>query len=352
MPELTNPPAPPSPLPGRGGKGGWSLSVAPMMDHTDRHFRYLIRQISKGVRLYTEMITDRAILHGDQERLLRFHPCEHPLALQLGGSKPDLLSRAAKIGENSGYDEINLNLGCPSERVKGGGFGACLMLEPDRVAESVRAIKESVKVPVTVKHRLGVDQAEDYLFLSRFVEKLADAGVQVFIVHARKAWLSGLSPKENRQVPPLRYNWVYRLKADFPELAFVLNGGIKNLDQAALHLDRLDGVMLGRAVIEDPFVLAEADQRFFGHAGATSRLEAAHAMINYAQDETKKGVPLWPIARQLLNLFKGQRGGKRWRQHLSMHAVRPEATTDTLAAALSLVRFQDAERLPVNTVTT
>lgn len=313
------------------------VSVAPMLDWTDRHFRYLVRLCSRGVRLYTEMVTDRAILHGNRPRLLDFDPSEHPVALQLGGSDPALLAEAARIGQDWGYDEINLNLGCPSERVQGGGFGACLMKEPDLVAECFAAMREAVQLPVTAKHRLGVDDLENYGYLARFVEKLASVGVEVFIVHARKAWLQGLSPKENREIPELRYGWVYRLKEDFPHLIFVLNGGVKTLDEAGAHLEHVDGVMLGRAVYEDPFVLEEADRRFFGLEHRPQRLQVAQAMIAYAEARLEEGVPLWSIARHMLNLFKGQRGGKRWRRYLSEHAIRPQAKAQVLWEALEQV---------------
>ena len=326
------------------------LSVAPMMDWTDRHFRYLVRQVSRGVRLYTEMVTDRAILHGNRPRLLDFDPSEHPLALQLGGSDPALLAEAARIGEEWGYDEINLNLGCPSERVQGGGFGVCLMKEPELVAECLAAMREAVKVPLTAKHRLGVDELEDYGYLSRWVEKLSAVGVEVFIVHARKAWLRGLSPRENREIPELRYGWVYGLKQDFPHLTFVLNGGVNNLDEAEAHLERVDGVMLGRAVYEDPFVLEEADRRIFGLEHRPERFRVAQAMITYAEARMEEGAPLWPIARHMLNLFKGQRGGKRWRRYLSEHAIRPEASVQVLREALEQMADWQSARRPLTPV--
>ncbi|MER3479318.1 MAG: tRNA dihydrouridine(20/20a) synthase DusA [Meiothermus sp.] len=323
------------------------LSVAPMMGWTDRHFRYLVRRVSRGVRLYTEMVTDRAILHGNRSRLLDFDPSEHPIALQLGGSDPALLAEAARIGEEWGYDEINLNLGCPSPRVQGGGFGACLMKEPERVVECLAAMREAVRVPVTAKHRLGVDELEDYGYLARWVEGLAGVGVEVFIVHARKAWLQGLSPRENREIPELRYGWVYRLKGDFPHLTFVLNGGVKNLDQAQSHLERVDGVMLGRAVYEDPLVLEEADRRILGLEHRPDRFGVAQAMIAYAEARLEEGTPLWPMARHLLNLFKGQRGGKHWRRYLSEQAIRPGATAQVLREALEGVAEVEPARPPV-----
>jgi tRNA-dihydrouridine synthase A len=313
------------------------LSVAPMMDWTDRHFRYLLRLISQCTRLYTEMVVAQSILLGNRPRLLDFSPAEHPVALQLGGSVPEQLAAAARIGEQWGYDEINLNLGCPSPRVQGGGFGACLMLEPERVAECMAAMRQAVRLPVTAKHRLGVDEVEDYRYLARFVERLAGVGVQVFIVHARKAYLKGLSPAENRTIPPLRYEWVYRLKQDFPHLTIVLNGGVRTLDEAQAHLERVDGVMLGRAVYEDPFVLEQADARFFGLNRVPTRLEVAQAMLRYAEAQLEQGTPLWAIARHMLNLFKGQPGGRLWRRLLSERACRRGAGVEVLRQALGVL---------------
>jgi tRNA-dihydrouridine synthase A len=310
----------------------WRLSVAPMMGFTDRHFRFLLRQISQGVRLYTEMIPDQALLHGDPQRFLDFHPQEHPLALQVGGSQPESLARAARLAKAWGYDELNLNLGCPSPRVQQAGFGACLMRDPLRVAECLGAMWEASRLPVTVKHRLGVDELESYGYLASFVERLAQAGVGVFIIHARKAWLQGLSPKENRTLPPLRYAWVYQLKRDFPELLFVLNGGIKDLSEAEGHLRWVDGVMIGRAVCRDPFLLAEANSLVFGLAREVDRVEVVFKMAVYAEEQLQRGVPLKAIARHLLNLFHAQPGGKLWRRRLSelpTHAG-PEALLEAL----------------------
>lgn len=313
------------------------LSVAPMLDWTDRHFRYLVRLISRRVRLYTEMVVDQSILLGNRPKLLDFSPEEHPVALQLGGSVPEKLAEAARIGEAWGYDEINLNLGCPSERVQGGGFGACLMLEPDLVAESMAAMRQAVKIPVTTKHRLGVDEVEDYRYLARFVEKLAGVGIEVFIIHARKAYLKGLSPAENRTIPPLRYDWVYQLKQDFPHLTIVLNGGVRTLEEVQAHLAKVDGVMLGRAVYEDPFVLEAADWMLFGEARATTRLEVAQAMLHYTEAQLEQGTPLWAIARHMLNLFKGQPRGRLWRRILSERACRWGAGVEVLQEALEQV---------------
>ncbi|GIW37209.1 MAG: tRNA-dihydrouridine(20/20a) synthase [Meiothermus sp.] len=316
------------------------LSVAPMLDWTDRHFRYLLRQITRRTRLYTEMVVDQSILLGHRPKLLNFNPEEHPVALQLGGSVPEKLAEAARIGEEWGYDEINLNLGCPSERVQGGGFGACLMLSPDLVADCMAAMRQAVKIPVTAKHRLGVDDLEDYGYVARFIEKLAGVGIEVFVIHARKAYLKGLSPAENRTVPPLRYEWVYRLKQDFPHLTVVLNGGVRTLDEVEAHLKRVDGVMLGRAVYEDPFVLERADSRLFGLAHAPTRLEVAQAMLRYAETQLEQGTPLWAIARHMLNLFKGQPGGRLWRRWLSERACRRGAGVQVLQEALEQVQSE------------
>ena len=313
------------------------LSVAPMMDWTDRHFRYLLRQITRETLLYTEMVVDKSILLGNKPKLLDFNPLEHPIALQLGGSTPETLAEASRIGEAWGYDEINLNLGCPSERVQGGGFGACLMKEPDLVAECMAAMREAVKIPVTAKHRLGVDDLETYPLLCRFVERLSGVGIETFVVHARKAILKGLSPAENRTVPPLRYEWVYQLKRDFPHLDIVLNGGVKSLEDAQTHLAHLDGIMLGRAVYEDPFVLAEADQQFYGGGHVATRLQVAGAMIAYAEAQAELGTPLWAVARHMLNLFKGQPGGRLWRRALSERANRRGAGVEVLREALEML---------------
>lgn len=292
------------------------LSVAPMVDRTDRHFRYLVRQVSRGVRLYTEMTVDQGVLRGRRERLLAFHPEERPLALQLAGSDPQSLAEAARIGEAFGYDEVNLNLGCPSEKAQEGGYGACLLLDPLRVAEILKAMVEAVRVPVSVKMRLGLEGQETYPGLAAMVERFAQAGVGVFIVHARSALLS-LSTQANREVPPLRPEWVYRLKGDFPQLTFVLNGGVRTLEAALAHLRRVDGVMLGRAVYEDPFVLAEADRRVFGLGRKASRLEVARRMRAYLEEEALRGTPPWAVLRHMLNLFRGQPGGRAWRRLLS-----------------------------------
>ena len=292
------------------------LCTAPMMDWSDRHCRYFFRQLAPHAVLYTEIVTTGALLHGNLPRHLRFHPAEHPLALQLGGSEPDDLARCARLGEQWGYDEINLNCGCPSERVQRGAFGACLMAEPELVARCVKAMRESVSIPVTIKHRLGIDRLEAYDFVRRFVEVLADAGCSTFIVHARNAMLKGLSPKENREVPPLRYGAVYQLKREFPELTIVVNGGIQTGADAQEHLAHVDGVMLGRTAYHDPFRLAELDAMLFG-GPPVSREEVVARLVNYAREETARGEPLRSIARHLLGLFHGQPRARVWRQMLS-----------------------------------
>ena len=314
------------------------LCVAPMLDWSDRYCRYFHRLISRHTQLYTEMVTTGALLHGDTARFLDFFEEEHPVALQLGGSNPEELAQCAHLGQQWGYDEINLNLGCPSDRVQSGRFGACLMAEPALVAECIAAMRESVSLPVTAKHRIGIDELDGYQRLARFVETLAEAGCRTFIVHARKAWLQGLSPRENREVPPLRYESVYRLKRDFPHLEFVLNGGVLNLDQAGKQLQQVDGVMIGREAYHNPWILAEVDRRLFGstaHPG--SRHQVIERLMPLVERECARGVPLKRITRHLLGLFHGQPGAKRWRRHLSENAHLPGAGPEVLEQALSLV---------------
>jgi tRNA-dihydrouridine synthase A len=309
-----------------------------MMEWTDRHCRYFLRQISRRCRLYSEMVTSAALLRGDPERLLAFDSAEHPLVLQLGGSDPVELGQAARLGEAYGYNEINLNLGCPSDRVRSGRFGACLMAEPERVAECVASMIAAVAIPVTVKTRIGIDDQDSYEVLAAFVERLAGAGCRTFIVHARKAILKGLSPKENRSVPPLRYDVVYRLKNEYPGLTIVLNGGIRQLDEAAVHLGHVDGVMLGRAAYHNPYVLSHVDTRFFDDPGeVTDRALVVERMLPYIERELSTGNELKHITRHMLGLFQGVPGARVWRRHLSEHASRagagPEVLLDALAAA-------------------
>ncbi|UEP36202.1 tRNA dihydrouridine(20/20a) synthase DusA [Burkholderia ambifaria] len=294
------------------------VSVAPMLDWTDRHCRSFHRTLTRDTWLYTEMITTGALLFGDAQRHLAFTPNESPVALQLGGSERDDLARAAKLGEQWGYDEINLNCGCPSERVQRGAFGACLMNEPQLVADCVKAMRDAVSVPVTVKHRIGVDAVEDYAFVRDFVGKVAEAGCETFVVHARNAILKGLSPKENREIPPLKYDYAYRLKRDFPSLEIVINGGIKTLDEVAQHLEHVDGVMLGREAYHNPYVLAGVDARFYGSTAAVPTREEAEAkLIEYCAAELKCGTYLGAIVRHALGLYRGVGGARGWRRVLS-----------------------------------
>lgn len=326
-------------------KRQWLLSVAPMMDWTDRHCRYFHRQLSRHTRLYTEMVTTGALLHGDVPRHLDFNAEEHPVALQLGGSEPADLARCAKLAEQWGYDEVNLNCGCPSERVQRGAFGACLMNEADLVADGVKAMVDVVKVPVTVKHRIGIDQVEDYGFVRDFVGTVAEAGCEVFIVHARNAWLKGLSPKENREVPPLRYERVHQLKQDFPLLTFVINGGINTDAQIAEQLKHVDGVMVGRQAYHSPWDLAAWDTLFFGEAQApvASREAAEERMVAYMERSLADGEPWSRVARHMLGLWNGTPGARRWRQVWSDHRLK-EAVPREVARLAAEARLGFAER--------
>ncbi len=294
------------------------LSVAPMLDWTDRHFRYFLRLISRHVLLYTEMVTCGAILQGDAQRHLAFDPREKPLVLQLGGSDPEALARCVSLAEPYGYDAFNLNVGCPSQRVSRGRFGACLMKEPGLVAECIAAMRGATALPVTVKCRIGVDDYDRYEDLAGFVDRVAAAGCRTFVVHARKAWLQGLSPRENRTVPPLRHDRVHRLKRDFPHLTVVLNGGIENLDQAQEHLKRVDGVMIGRAAYHNPWLLVEADRRFYGdpHPLPTRR-DVVQAYLPYMAAQLEAGIRLHSLTRHILGLYHGQPGARRWRRHVT-----------------------------------
>jgi tRNA-dihydrouridine synthase A len=327
------------------------LCTAPMMDWTDRHCRYFFRQLTRRAMVYTEMITCGALLHGDVERHLRFHPAEHPIALQLGGSDPDELAGCARLGSDRGYDEINLNCGCPSERVVHGSFGACLMNEPELVADCVRAMREASRAPISVKQRLGIDRVDDYDFVRRFVETVAGAGCSVFIVHARNAVLKGFSPKENREVPPLRYAEVYRLKREFPELTIVINGGVHDWAAVDSHLSHVDGAMLGRAAYHDTYLLAHADrQAFGGNDPIPSREQAVHAMYRYACEEVNGGTQLRAIARHMLGLFHGSQGARLWRRLLSDAAALARNDPQLLLSALETLQQSPAtaphERLP------
>lgn len=324
----------------------WSLCVAPMMDWTDRHCRYFHRLLAPHARLYTEMVTSAALVHGNRLHLLEHSREEHPVALQLGGADPDELARAARFGVEAGYDEINLNVGCPSDRVQSGRFGACLMREPELVAQCVRAMREAVAdagsdVPVTVKCRIGVDDQDEYADLQRFADRMLDAGVDTLIVHARKAWLQGLSPKENREIPPLNYERVYRLKRECPRLTVIINGGITDLAAAREHLQHVHGVMLGRLAYHEPYALAEMDAALFG-GEPPPRERALRAMRPYIEAELARGTRLKNIVRHLLGLYHGQPGGRAFRRVLSERAHRDDAGWETIEAALESVQPRGA----------
>lgn len=310
-----------------------------MLDWTDRDCRYFLRMISQRTLLYTEMIPTGALLHQEPARFLDFHPNEHPLALQLGGSDPSELAHCTRLADQWGYDEINLNIGCPSDRVQNGRFGACLMAAPQRVAECVAAMCTSSDRPVTVKHRIGIDDQDSYEALARFVDTVARAGCTTFIVHARKAWLEGLSPKQNREIPPLRYDWVHQLKTDFPDIAFIINGGFKTLDQVAQQLTLLNGVMIGREAYHNPWLLAEADRRIFGltTADVRSRHEVARRMLPYIASRHAAGIPVHRVTRHMLGLFQGQPGARAWRRHLSENVHREGIGPEVVEQALALV---------------
>jgi tRNA-dihydrouridine synthase A len=313
-----------------------------MMDWTDRHCRVLHRLLSARARLYTEMVTADAILHGDRERLIGFSMIEHPVALQLGGSEPGKLAAAAKIGADFGYDEINLNVGCPSDRVQSGCFGAALMREPERVAECAGAMRAAVSIPVTVKCRIGVDDQDPAIALPALVDSCAKAGVDTFAVHARKAWLSGLSPRENREVPPLDYGLVYALKRARPDLTVIINGGIASLDEAEAHLAHVDGVMLGRAAYQTPAMLLDVDTRFFGDSGRALS-DAVAAYLDYIAARLAGGAPLNAMTKHMLGLFHGRPGARLFRRHLSENATRKGAGLAVLREALAFIERDRAE---------
>ena len=315
------------------------FSIAPMMDCTDRHERYFLRLISRHVFLYTEMVTTGAIVHGDRERLLAFDSFEHPVALQLGGSDPEELAVCAKVGEDWGYDEINLNVGCPSDRVQSGRFGACLMGEPALVRDCVAAMSSAVSIPVTVKTRIGIDDRDSYEDLVDFVETVSASGCKIFAFHARKAWLQGVSPKKNREIPPLRYDVVYQIKQDFPGIEVVVNGGITSLDIAAEHLEHVDGVMVGREAYSNPYFLADVDRRFFGAGNPVlSRHEILSAFLPYVSGQLQKGTRLHQMARHLVGLFAGMPGARAWRRYVSENAHKSGAGVDVLETAAQHVK--------------
>ena len=313
-----------------------TLTVAPMMDWTDRHCRYFMRLLSPNTRLYTEMVTAAALTHGDAEKLLSFDPAEHPVALQLGGSDPLMMAAAAAMGAGAGYDEININVGCPSDRVQSGQFGACLMASPDTVANCFSEMSSAVNIPVTVKTRIGIDDKDSYQFLCEFVETLQAAGCESFIVHARIAILQGLSPKDNRTVPPLDYERVYRLKQEYPSLQIVLNGGIASSEQVVQHLEHVDGVMIGRQAYHDPYFLAELENTFFAGEDRQmpSRYEVIESMMPYIKQQMSAGAELKHITRHMLGLFAGQPGARAWRRHLSENAHLRGAGIEVLRRAL------------------
>lgn len=319
-----------------------TISIAPMMDWTDRHCRHFHRQLTKHTWLYTEMVTTGAMLHGDLRRHLDFDQVEHPVALQLGGSEPEDLAKCAKLGEQWGYDEINLNCGCPSERVQRGAFGACLMAEPKLVADCVKAMRDAVSIDVTVKHRIGINEVDSYEFMRDFVGEIADAGCGTFIVHARNAILKGLSPKENREIPPLNYDYVYQLKRDFPALEIIVNGGVKNYAEIDLHLQHVDGVMLGREAYHNPYLMAEFDARYYQETlPILSRHEVLQAMIPYVQTQldlhAQYGLKLNSITRHMLGLMAGLAGARLFRQTLSDAKKLSSGRAELLLEAAALV---------------
>jgi tRNA-dihydrouridine synthase A len=316
----------------------WRFSTAPMMDWTDRHCRVFHRLMTRRARLYTEMLTTGAILHGDRQRLLGFDTSEHPVALQLGGSDPRDLATAAKIGEDFGYDEINLNVGCPSDRVKDGRFGACLMAEPELVAQGVAAMKRAVRIPVTVKCRLGIDDQDPEIALDALARGVVAAGADALVVHARKAWLNGLSPKENRDIPPLDYDRVYRLKAVLPETPIIINGGIASLEEARHHLKHVDGVMLGRAAYQEPWRLLAVDPQMFGEAAPSASMkDVFEAVMPYIERELADGTRLHSITRHFVGAFHGVPGARAFRRHLAENGVKPGAGVNVLRDAIALV---------------
>jgi tRNA-dihydrouridine synthase A len=316
----------------------YRFSVAPMLDWTDRHCRVFHRLMSRRALLYTEMLTTGAIIHGDRKRLLGFDASEHPVALQLGGSDPDDLATAATIGEDFGYDEINLNVGCPSDRVKSGRFGACLMAEPALVAEGVAAMKRAVKIPVTVKCRIGIDDQDPEVALDALARGVVAAGSDALIVHARKAWLDGLSPKENRDVPPLDYDRVYRLKAALPDVPIIINGGIGSVAEAKQHLDHVDGVMLGRAAYQEPWRLLDVDPELFGEAAPCATMkDVFEAMLPYIEEQLAHGARLHAMTRHFVGAFHGVPGARAFRRHLAEKGVKPGAGVQVLRDAIALV---------------
>ncbi|NVK18940.1 MAG: tRNA dihydrouridine(20/20a) synthase DusA [Methylocystaceae bacterium] len=316
------------------------LSVAPMMDWTDRHQRVFMRGLTKETLLYTEMVVAPAIIFGKDGpgRFLDYNEIEHPVALQLGGSDPDQLAECCKIAQKWGYDEINLNAGCPSDRVSAGRFGACLMAEPDLVADCIKAMQDACDLPITLKHRIGIDDLDSYELLAKFIDTVAQTGCETFIVHARKAWLKGLSPKQNREIPPLRHDIVHEVKKDFPHLEIILNGGILTVEEAVNHLDKVDGVMIGRAAYETPYIMANADQVIFGcDTPITDRMAALEQFLPYVEEQVSKDVYLRHMAKHLFGLFQGLRGAKAWRRYISEHMFETNAGPEVLQKAAELI---------------
>ncbi len=319
--------------------------IAPMMDCSDRHDRFFLRLFSPHILLYTEMVTAAAIVHGDHQRLLGFNDEEHPVAVQLGGSDPEQLYQAALVCTEFGYDEINLNCGCPSDRVRSGSFGACLMADPGLVGECVSALRSASHLPVTVKHRTGIDKQEDYELFREFAQIQIDAGVDALIVHARNAWLQGLSPKENREIPALKYEWVYRLKADFPDTEIIINGAIKTLDAAMDHLNKVDGVMLGREPYQNPFMLEKVNQQIFGEVVGSlpTRRSVLEKLYPYIESQLQQGIPLSRMTRHMIGLYRGEPGARLWRRYLSEHGNKKNAGLEV---------FYRAEKLLAGSMTT
>ena len=317
-------------------RGRRTFSVAPMMAWTTADCRYFHRLLSKNVLLYTEMVTTGALIHGDVPHHLAYNDEEHPLALQLGGSDPADLAKCTKLAKQWGYDEVNLNVGCPSDRVQNGSFGACLMAEPILVRDCMSAMRDAADIDVTVKHRIGIDDKDSYDAMAEFVGIVAESGVDTFIVHARNAILEGLSPKENREIPPLKYDYVYRLKQEFPELEILINGGIKTHDECAEHLKHVDGVMLGREAYHNPWVLSEVDSRYYGESDRySSRRDIIDAILPYVEQQVASGERLFHITRHMMGLFTGVRGTKPWKRYLADHARKPEANAQTLADSIA-----------------
>jgi tRNA-dihydrouridine synthase A len=321
-----------------------TVCVAPMMDWTDRHCRYFHRLLSPSAMLYTEMVSTGAILHGDRERLLGFNEFEHPVALQLGGSDPQDLAKCAKIAESYGYDEVNLNVGCPSDRVQRGRFGACLMLEPDLVKDCMAAMINAVSIPVTIKSRLGVDDQYSYEYFRDFAGTVTQSGCKVFIAHARKALLKGLSPKENREVPPLHHDWVYRLKQEIPDLEIIINGGIDSVDSVRHQLEHVDGVMLGRAAYQKPWILAECEHEFGNKRALPEREQIVQKLNEYLELLIDEGQPVKRITRHVLGLFQGQKGAKVWRRYISENAFKDDLNRDIFNQALEAMNKSPIEK--------